>query len=194
MPSLVERLHALVAAHLPNWRQHLALYAPLIAIVVGLALGLASFASEQTTVYATSFSGSLSPGNVTLDLPFAQVTYIDVNLTQGDCALRLYPATETGAILFNLTGDLPPQWIGCTNRSTTVTFNVTNLILINDGASSLPYSVAVQGVLVQTPWDWLALPGMVIALAGLLVFVPRFMMHEAALLKETYDRRHEKKK
>ncbi len=194
MPSPVDRLRTFVAAHLPNWKKGLTVYASLIAILAGLALGFTSFASQQTVVYQQTYPGSLNRGNTTLALPAGPVTYINVNLSQGDCALRLYPATQTGTLLFNLTGDLPSQWIGCDNRTAALSFNVTDLILVNVGTTPLAYSVTVQGVLVQTPWDWLALPGMGLALAGLLVFVPRLMMREALRMRESYDSRGKKQK
>ena len=165
-------------------RENLNLLVPFLLIVAGLGLGLASFSPVESIAYADHFTGTLAPGNATLVLPASLVTYLQVDLETGDCGLRLYLATETEWLLFNGTGTLPSNWVDCLNRTTSASGDVVDLILVNSGTSATPYEVVVQAHLVETPYAWLALPATVIALAGLLLFVPRFVLREALRWRE----------
>lgn len=142
-------------------------------------MGFASLESQVSVPFARTFTGTATPGDALVSLPTADlVSYIRVNLTEPSCGMRLYLANESDAIAFNDTGQLPSSWIGCSNRSANVGGDIVALVLANPGPTAVPYEIDVQAILVQTPFDWLALPGMVLALAGLLAFVPRFILHE----------------
>lgn len=180
----------------PSWlrvfRTYLSLSAPLLLLILGLALAFASLASEVDIVYSTSFPGSLPPGNATLALPLGTAQFVEINMTTGGCSLRLYPATAAGWLSFNSTGVLPPTWIGCTNRTTTTIGDVQDLILVNLGNSSEAYNVTVLAYSIGMPYGWLGLPGTVLALAGLVLFVPRIAMREATRIRDEGGRRKKK--
>lgn len=169
------------------------LIAPLLLIVLGAGLGLASLSPSESLTYATTFPGTVPPGNTTLILPAGATSYVQLNLSVGNCGLRLYPATGAQWLEFNATGALPPTWIGCANRTATVSGDVEDLILVNGGSTSLPYEVVVRAYLVASPYDWLALPGTALALAGLLLFVPQFVLGVAVHWRDAWDYKKEKK-
>ncbi len=182
---------------LPSWlrvvRTYLSLAAPLLLLILGLAIAFASLTSEVDIVYSTSFPGTLPPGNATLALPPGAAQFVEINMTTGGCNLRLYPATAAGWLSFNSTGSLPPIWIGCTNRTTTTTGDVQDLILVNLGNSSEAYDVTVLAYSIGMPYGWLGLPGTVMALAGLVLFVPRIVMRQAVRMRDEGGRRKKEK-
>jgi len=110
--------------------------APLIVLIVGLGIALASLTPDTEAVYQTSFSGTAGPGNATFSLDPSNAQYVQTNLTVGACDLRVYLATSAEFQLFNSTGALPSRWIGCSNRAATTTNEVSNLILVNAGGAS----------------------------------------------------------
>ncbi len=158
-----------------------------------MALTVGSLVTSVQTDYSTYYAGTIAPGNVTLALPALNAGYLQVNLTQGGCDLRLYPANGTQWLLFNETGIMPPTWIGCSNRTTTTTAEVQDLILVNGGSSPGPYNVTVLAYSIETPYGWVALPGTALALAGLLVLVTRAVTERAAQLSDGFWEKKGKK-
>ena len=165
---------------------------PVLLLTVGLAISVGSLSAELVTNYATSFSGSIAPGNLTLALPATPAGYLQVNLTEGSCNLRLYLADDAQWSLFNRSGVLPPAWLDCVDRGTTATGDVHNLILVNGGSGAGPYNVTVFAYSVATPYGWLAVPGAGLALAGLLLLVPRITMDRAMRMRDRSERKKEK--
>lgn len=167
---------------------------PFLLVVAGLAITLGSLSTQFQTDYAQFYAGSIAPGNATLTLPAASASYLQINMTEGGCGLRVYPATDVESIQYNTTGVLPTTWIDCTNRMTTTTGDVRDLILVEGGPSAEPYNITVLAYSIETPYGWLALPGTVVALAGLLLLVPRIVMERATRLRDQFDGKKEKDK
>jgi hypothetical protein len=177
-----------------SWiRRNLALFVSLLLVFVGLSLGVASLASEQTLAYSRTYDGDAVPGNVSLALPSEDVSFLQIDLVTGSCDLRFYPATEADWSRFNTTGTLPGSWIDCGNRQAAISGDAASLILVNEGSGPRTYSVTVEGFRVGTPHAWLALPGTVIALAGLLTFVPRIVTRKALLARSEIEKKGNKK-
>jgi hypothetical protein len=176
----------------PVFRKYVILFLPLLLIVLGLGMAVASLASDIQTDYANNFSGMLVPGNATLALPSTPAEFVLINMTVMGCNLRLYPATTTEWLLFNATGALPPTWIDCTNHTKTVTGETKYLVLVNGGSSPQSYEVTISAYSILAPYGWLALPGTVLALAGLVLFVPRIITGEALRMRDEVERRKEK--
>jgi hypothetical protein len=63
---------------------------------------------------------------------------------------------------------------------------------VNGGSVQEPYNVTAYGYSIRTPYGWLALPGTVAALAGLVLFVPRIVMNQASRLGEDIVRNNKK--
>lgn len=193
LTSLPERLRSLAGRAPPFLRRNGEFLVPLTLIVLGVVLGLASLSPAESLGYADTFSGTLAAGNnTTLLLPVGEASYVVVNLTAGGCGLRLYTATPAEWDAFNLSGQLPPAWIGCANRTTTTSGDVADLILVNTHNASLAYQVDVQAYVVGTPYAWVSLPATAMALAGLLLFVPRFVLGRAVRWRDEWD--YKKKK
>ena len=93
-------------------RDYRSVVAPLIVLIVGLGIALASLTPDTEAVYQTSFSGTAGPGNATFSLDPSNAQYVQTNLTVGACDLRVYLATSAEFQLFNSTGQLPSRWIG----------------------------------------------------------------------------------
>ncbi len=168
-------------------RDYRSVVAPLIVLIVGLGIALASLTPDTEAVYQTSFSGTAGPGNATFSLDPSNAQYVQTNLTVGACDLRVYLATSAEFQLFNSTGQLPSRWIGCSNRATTTTNEVSHLILANDGGASEPYNITVYAFSIGTPYGWLALPGSAIALTGLILFVPRVVLQKTLKLRDEFE-------
>lgn len=193
MTSLPERLRAVAGRTVPFLRRNREFVLPLVLIVLGVALGLASLSPSETLSYADTFTGTLAAGNsTTLLLPVGQTTYEVLNLSAGACGLHLYPATVAQWEAFNATGRLPPTWIGCANRTAIVSGDVADLVLVNTRNVTLAYQVDVQAYLLATPFAWVSLPATAMTLAGLLLFVPRFVLRRAASWRDDWD--YKKKK
>ncbi len=175
-------------------RRNAALIISFLLVVGGLAITMGSLSTQYLANYEMSYAGTIAPGNQTLVLPQVGVGYIQVNLTEGGCALRVYPATDVEWNQFNGTGILPATWIDCEHRMATTTGDVRNLILVDSGSSEEPYNVTVLAYSIETPYGWLALPGAVMALAGLLVLVPRLVMERTTRLRDEFDGKKEKDK
>ncbi len=173
-------------------RRYADLIVPCVLIALGVAITLAALGPQTTTTYATYFVGTASPGNVILPLPSSEAGYLDINLTQGDCSLRVYPATDAQWASFNASGVLPPTWIDCADRATTTTGDVHDLILVESGPNPTPYNVTVTAYAVETPYGWVALPGAGLALAGLLVIVPRIVFEKATRMRDEEEKKWEK--
>jgi hypothetical protein len=172
-------------------RKNFILLLPLLLMVFGLGIAISSLASDIEPVYTNSFSGNLTPGNTTLILDGTPAQYVQINLTAPGCGLRLYPATATQWVRFNTSGRLPPTWIDCTNRTTT-TGATHYLVLVNGGTVRESYNVTAFAYSIGTPYGWLALPGTILALAGLVLFVPRIAMREAMRMRDEFERKKEK--
>lgn len=193
MTSVSERLRSLAGRAVPLLRRNAEFLVPLALILLGVVLGLASLSASESLGYADTFTGSLAAGNnTTLLLPVGEASYVVVNLTAGDCGLRLYPATSVQWDVFNTTGALPPTWVGCANRTTTTTGDVADLILLNAHNTTLSYRVDVAAYVVSVPYAWVSLPATAMVLAGLLMFVPRFVLRRAESWRDTWD--YKKKK
>lgn len=193
MTESAQRPRNTPSPRLESLRRYLVWLFPLLLLILGLALGISSLASTAVVDYSTSFAGTLSAGNVTLILPAPESQYVQMNMTQGGCDLRLYLATPDEWLRFNATGELPGTWIGCTNRSITVTSDVQDLVLVNGGGSPLPYNITVEGYSNALPYGWLAIPGMALALSGLILLVSRVVLAEALRMKEEIDGKENKK-
>lgn len=165
---------------------------PSVLIVAGLTITVASLNPQVVTNYATFYAGTITPGNATFALPAVDTGYLQINLTEGGCNLRLYPATDPEWVVFNSTGALPSTWIDCTSRGTTTTGNVRDLILLNDGSSAEPYNVTILAYSFETPYAWVALPGTGLALAGLLLLVPKIAIDRAMQMREHYEGKRKK--
>jgi hypothetical protein len=160
---------------------------PLVLLIVGLAIAIASLESHIETAYSASFSGLLGTGNQTFPIGPWSAQYLQVNLPIGACSLRVYLATSAESVQFNSTGERPSRWVSCTSRSITATGEVLDLIVVNDGAQSEGYNVTVEAYSIRTPNGWLAIPGTFLALAGLVIFVPRLVLQQGLKMRDELD-------
>lgn len=167
---------------------------PFALLIAGLTVSIAGLNPQLATNYTTSYAGSAATGNLTLLLPPVDAEYLQLNLTIGGCDVRVYPATEAEWAAFNDTGVLPPAWIGCSDRSTTTTGDVHQLILVDGGPTAQAYNVTVLAYSYETPYGWIALPGTALALAGLLILVPRVVTEKATRMRDAYGGKKEKEK
>lgn len=179
----------------PRWQHALSLlatffrvFAPLLLVMAGLALGLLSLTSDQRTYYSNNYTGSAGPGNATIDLPAVSPGLLQVTDVTGACELRVYPATDAEAIRFNQTGALPASWFGCSNRTVTTSGQVAHLILLNVASFSIPYEINVVAYSVTVPLGWLALPATALVLLGLISFLPRMMAGEIMRFRDEFGR------
>src|SRR5437879_11872412 len=74
-------------------RDYRSVVAPLIVLIVGLGIALASLTPDTEAVYQTSFSGTAGPGNATFSLDPSNAQYVQPNPTVGAYDLRGNPAT-----------------------------------------------------------------------------------------------------
>jgi hypothetical protein len=180
-------------AHAPSkLRELLPFLLPLGILFLGLAILVASLGTEAETVYSTSYSGTIGPGNQTLPIGPWRAQYLQVDMPVGGCNLHLYVATAAESLKYNSTGGRPSRFIGCTNRSTTTTGAADDLILANDGATQEAYNLAIRAYSIRSPYGWLALPGMFLSITGLIVLVPRLVLEQTIKIRDELEGKKQK--
>jgi len=167
---------------------------PLILLLAGLGIALASLSPDIEARQRVSFAGTVSPGDAIISLTSVRAQYVQVTLVAGECDLHVYLATSAESDEFNSTGQLPARSFGCPGRTLTTNEAVNNILILNQGPVSEPYNMSVYSYSITTPYAWVAIPGTALALTGLILIVPRVVLHQTLKLKDECDLKREKER
>lgn len=171
-------------------RNLLWLLVPILLIVAGVGLTIASSLPQSVLVGAENFEGMAAPGDTARPLTRMDYTAVAFEADDLPCPLFVYPLSQVQHRTYLASGDLPPASLNCDRPSLDLTHLVTNFLLRNlDPSEDQNYSLNATYFTVSRPNLGLGIPAIILVFLGGITLLVRMLTRGIERFMRDADRK-----